>query len=176
MTQAMTEPVAQNPVANPRLVRPYDSTWMGVATALARTTGTDVVLWRVLFVVLTLFGGLGLGLYLLGVVAIPAEGVDRSLAERLVHGPDRRLSKGEVFLLAVVTVMTAGVIHGGDVLLPALYPNTFESAEEELKLGRATDWVGADGEVPRGAGGRQFRAGDTFVSLADVRALTFGAD
>ncbi len=62
----------------------------------------------------------------------------------------------------------------GDVLLPALYPNTFESADEDLKLGRATDWLGADGEVPRGVGGRQFRAGDGFVSLADVRVLTFG--
>ena len=64
----------------------------------------------------------------------------------------------------------------GDVLLPGLYPNTFEAADEELKLGRGTDWLGDDGEVPRGVGGRTFRAGDKFVSLADVRAVTFGGN
>jgi type VI secretion system protein ImpE len=80
----------------------------------------------------------------------------------------------DIILRPAHLVLDNGV--AGDVLLPALYPNTFESGDEELKLGRATDWLGADGEVPRGVGGRQLRAGDTFVSLADVRALTFGAD
>ena len=50
---------------SPRLERPHEAPLAGVCLALARTTGTDVVLWRVLFVVLTvvlaasLFGMLG---------------------------------------------------------------------------------------------------------------------
>lgn len=43
----------------------------------------------------------------------------------------------------------------GDVLLPGLYPGTHESADEELKLGRSTDWVETAG-VTRGVGGKQF--------------------
>lgn len=62
----------------------------------------------------------------------------------------------------------------GDVLLPALYPNTHLSADEELMLGRATDWVGADGDIPVGVGGRQLRVDDRFVSLAEVRVISFG--
>lgn len=64
----------------------------------------------------------------------------------------------------------------GDVLLPGLYPNTFEASDEELKLGRGTDWLGGDDDVPRGIGGRMFRAGDQFVPLSDVRAISFGAN
>jgi type VI secretion system protein ImpE len=79
----------------------------------------------------------------------------------------------DILLRPAHLVLDNGV--AGDVLLPALYPNTFDSADEELKLGRATDWVGEDGDVPRGLGGRQLRAGDQFLSLADVKVLTFGA-
>ncbi len=62
----------------------------------------------------------------------------------------------------------------GDVLLPALYPNSHASTDEELKLGRAADWVGEDGEPVRGVGGRQFRVGELFVPLADVKVIAFG--
>jgi type VI secretion system protein ImpE len=60
----------------------------------------------------------------------------------------------------------------GDVLLPGLYPNTHESADDELKLGRATDWL--DGLVHRGVGGKLFQtvAGDT-LPLAMWTELQF---
>ncbi len=94
---------------SPRLERPRESALAGVCTALARTTGTEPVLWRVLAVVLTLFGGIGVVLYLVGVVAIPKEGEQSSLAERLLHGPDRHLSRNQVLLVAVVVLAVAGV-------------------------------------------------------------------
>jgi phage shock protein PspC (stress-responsive transcriptional regulator) len=94
--------------ASPRLERPRDSAIAGVCTALARTTGTDPVLWRVLAVVLTFFGGIGVVLYVVGVVAIPKEGEQQSLAERLLRGPDRHLSRTQVLLVALVVVMVAG--------------------------------------------------------------------
>jgi phage shock protein PspC (stress-responsive transcriptional regulator) len=89
-------------VPSPRLERPAGTPLAGVCAALARTTGTDAVLWRVGAVVLALFHGLGLVLYLLGYVLIPEEGAGQSLAQRLVHGPDRRLRGGQVLLLGLL--------------------------------------------------------------------------
>jgi type VI secretion system protein ImpE len=47
----------------------------------------------------------------------------------------------------------------GDVLLPALYPGSFGNADDSLRLGRATDWVGDEGQPLRGIGGRLFLTG-----------------
>src|SRR5438445_2573751 len=88
----MTETDFATPFTSPRLERPADTPFLGVATALANTTGTDVVLWRVLFVVLSFFGGLGAALYLACYVSIPAEGAEHSLVSRVLHGPDRRVT------------------------------------------------------------------------------------
>lgn len=86
----------------PHLERPHDSAFRGVCAALARTTGSDVVLWRVLIVVLSFFGGVGIFLYLLGMLLIPAEGEQLSLGRRLLEGPDRRLSSGQLLLLGLL--------------------------------------------------------------------------
>jgi phage shock protein PspC (stress-responsive transcriptional regulator) len=114
----MTERMTETTFMSPRLERPRDTALAGVATALARTTGTDVVLWRVLFVVLTVFGGLGIALYLACVITIPNEGAQHSLVTRLLHG-DRRLTTRQVLLLALVLVVTAGALHdnGGAVVV-----------------------------------------------------------
>lgn len=66
-------------------------------------------------------------------------------------------------------VLTDGL--EGDVFLPGLYPGSHEHADDEIKLGRATDWLGADDEVFRGAGGKLFQAGDRHVRLIEVMAL-----
>jgi type VI secretion system protein ImpE len=42
----------------------------------------------------------------------------------------------------------------GDVLIPGLYPDSHLHADEAIKLGRATEWLGSEGEVARGAGGK----------------------
>lgn len=61
----------------------------------------------------------------------------------------------------------------GDVLLPGLYPGTHESADEELKLGRSTDWVETGG-ITRGVGSRQLLVGGDFRPFVSVLAVTFG--
>jgi phage shock protein PspC (stress-responsive transcriptional regulator) len=94
--------VSGEPSGSPRLERPARAPLGGVCAALARTTGTDPVLWRVGAVVLTVFHGLGIVLYLLGYVLIPAEGEAHSLGQRLVRGPDRRLTGGQVVLLVLL--------------------------------------------------------------------------
>src|SRR5262249_44439132 len=48
----------------------------------------------------------------------------------------------------------------GDVLLPALYPNSHEHADEAIKLGRAVDWLQTNEGVVRGVGAKTFLVGD----------------
>jgi type VI secretion system protein ImpE len=58
-----------------------------------------------------------------------------------------------------------------DVLLPGLYPDTHQHADDDVRLGRATEWDGEDGEVARGSGGRLYLTADAayrFVELTDL--------
>ena len=112
----MTESSAFAPA--PRLERPRDSAFRGVCTALARRTGTDPVLWRVLVLVLLFFNGLGAALYVAGIVAIPREDEEHSLAERLINGPDRHLNRNQILLVVLLVALTVGWIgHPSSVLV-----------------------------------------------------------
>jgi len=54
--------------------------------------------------------------------------------------------------------------------LPALYPGTHAAAEDNLKLGRLTDWIVPEGTGPvRGVGQHLLVAGDADVGLLEVR-------
>lgn len=117
----MTETTAPT---SPRLERPRDGGIAGVSAALARTTGTSIVLWRVLFLVLALFDGLGVALYFLGVVTIAKEGEAQSLGARLVHGPDRRLTAGNVLVLVLMVLSAGSLLDDGDGLLVVLVLST----------------------------------------------------
>ena len=67
------------------LYRPFEGRMAaGVAAGLARYTGVDVTIVRIAFVVLTLIGGAGIPLYLAGLLLIPDEGADQSLAASLL--------------------------------------------------------------------------------------------
>lgn len=60
----------------------------------------------------------------------------------------------------------------GDVLLPGLYPHSHESADEELALGRGTDWAEAGG-ITRGVGGKQFLCGGIVSPFVEWAVLSF---
>ena len=62
-----------------------DSVVAGVATGLARYLGMDVMIIRLAFVVLTIVGGAGIPLYLAGLLLIPEEGSDQSIAGSLIE-------------------------------------------------------------------------------------------
>jgi type VI secretion system protein ImpE len=64
--------------------------------------------------------------------------------------------------------------QNGEVYLPVLYPRSHEHPDEQVKLGRASDWLQADGGPVLGAGARTFLAGDDGVALAEWRELTMG--
>jgi phage shock protein PspC (stress-responsive transcriptional regulator) len=55
----------------------------GVAAGLARYLGVDVMIIRLAFVVLTIAGGAGIPLYLAGLLLIPEEGSEVSIAGSL---------------------------------------------------------------------------------------------
>jgi phage shock protein PspC (stress-responsive transcriptional regulator) len=67
------------------LCRPVqDGVVAGVAVGLARYLGVDVMIIRLAFVVLTIVGGAGIPLYLTGLLLIPEEGSDQSIAGSLI--------------------------------------------------------------------------------------------
>ncbi len=134
-----TAPPAAPPTTHPRrFERPADSPVRGVCAALAEVTGTDAVLWRVLFVVTSFFGGLGIVLYLLGIIAIPAQGEQRSTADRLLHGPDRRLGRGQLWPVVLLVIVGSLVVGDTDGLLIAAV----------LSVLALLWWRGRDGERP----------------------------
>ncbi len=134
----MTETSAPPAAPLHRFERPTDSPVRGVCTALAELTGTDAVLWRVLFVVTSFFGGLGIVLYLLGIVAIPAQGEPRSTADRLLHGPDRRLGRGQLWPVVLLVIVASLAFGDTDGLLIAAV----------LGVLALLWWRGHDGERP----------------------------
>ena len=59
----------------------------------------------------------------------------------------------------------------GDVFLPALYPDSHLHSDDQVKLGRSTDWTDpAQGPI-RGAGQRTFLCDDDGISLLEWRQL-----
>jgi phage shock protein PspC (stress-responsive transcriptional regulator) len=87
------------------LVRPVEGRYIaGVCAALGRATNTDPVLWRVVLPVLTVVGGLGGLLYLLGWVLIPAEGDTASPFEALIGRGHSSTSKAWTIVLSVVAL------------------------------------------------------------------------
>ncbi|MFI5913402.1 PspC domain-containing protein [Dactylosporangium sp. NPDC051541] len=67
------------------LVRPQQGRYVaGVCAAIGRATNTDPTLWRVIFAVLTLAGGVSIVAYLLGWLLLPAEGDTGSPLEALL--------------------------------------------------------------------------------------------
>jgi type VI secretion system protein ImpE len=76
----------------------------------------------------------------------------------------------DVILRPAHLVLRDGV--EGDVLLPGLYPSSHEHAEDEVRLGRATEWLEVPGEVARGSGGRLFLTGDRTIRLVELFMIT----
>lgn len=99
-------PPGPGATARDGLVRPLHGRYLaGVCAAIARATNTDPVLWRVLAVVLTIFGGIGLLLYLLGWLLIPEEGDTASPIEALAGRGTSNTSPVTVVVVAVIAAL-----------------------------------------------------------------------
>jgi phage shock protein PspC (stress-responsive transcriptional regulator) len=77
--------------ARAALRRPFEGRVLtGVAEGLARYFGVDTTLVRIGFVVLTVIGGAGVPLYLAGLLLIPDEGSDQSIAASIIESFQNR--------------------------------------------------------------------------------------
>ncbi|GIF19367.1 phage shock protein PspC (stress-responsive transcriptional regulator) [Actinoplanes tereljensis] len=97
------------------LVRPRQGRYVaGVCVALARATNTDPVLWRVLVAVLGILSGVGVLLYLIGWLIIPAEGDTASPIESLLGKGRSGMAPLSVVLLGAAAVISFGfIVHDG---------------------------------------------------------------
>lgn len=59
----------------------------------------------------------------------------------------------------------------GDVFLPAIYPNSHEHDDSQIKLGRTTDWKELEGGPVLGVGARMFFVGEESMPLLEWRNL-----
>lgn len=99
-----TAPVAAPAAARFGLVRPLQGRYVaGVSGALARATGTDPVLWRVVLAVLVCFGGIGAVLYAVVWLLTPEEGDTGSPVEALLG---RGLSSTSPVTVAVLSAIS----------------------------------------------------------------------
>ncbi|MEP6762342.1 MAG: PspC domain-containing protein, partial [Sporichthyaceae bacterium] len=92
---------------------------LGVAGGLGRYAGVDPLIFRILFVVLAVFGGSGILLYALGWLLIPDEGEEHSEAQRLLNGSARRSTVSTVvagLVAVIVGLFLVGGLPGPDLL------------------------------------------------------------
>ena len=61
----------------------------------------------------------------------------------------------------------------GDVYIPAIYQSLAEEDQENLLLGRATDWLGNEGEPVVGAGQKMFLVDERSISIMEIETLEF---
>lgn len=73
----------------------------GVCTGLGRHLDIDPVVFRILFAVLTFFGGLGILAYAACWLIIPETGEDSSEAQRLLTGPNVYVAAGAAALMVL---------------------------------------------------------------------------
>ncbi|GIJ44763.1 hypothetical protein Val02_16490 [Virgisporangium aliadipatigenens] len=102
------------------LARPLTGRYLaGVCAAVARATNTDPVLWRVMFAVLTVFGGIGLLAYLVGWLLIPADGDTASPAEAVL-GKGRSRTSGPVAVIGAAATLLMFLAVASAGLRPAV--------------------------------------------------------
>jgi len=63
----------------------------------------------------------------------------------------------------------------GEVFIPAIYADSDKSDDEDMKLGRATDWLEDGTGMVRGVGQRCFMVGEELKSIMEIDSLSFEA-
>ncbi|RSM51212.1 hypothetical protein DMB66_42515 [Actinoplanes sp. ATCC 53533] len=97
--------------AREKLIRPTRGRYVaGVAGAIGNATNTDPVLWRVLLAVLGFFGGVGVLIYLVGWLLIPAEGDTASPIESLLGRGRSTTAPLSIVLLGGAAALTFAFI------------------------------------------------------------------
>ena len=61
----------------------------------------------------------------------------------------------------------------GEVFLPALYPQTHTSDDDQLRLGRGTQWIEDAGAPVRGIGQRMYLVGEDTIPILQLKEITY---
>ena len=61
----------------------------------------------------------------------------------------------------------------GEVYIPTIYLGTGESGDDQLRIGRGTDWTSPDAGPVRGLGQRTFLMGEQDIPILQLHSLTF---
>lgn len=149
----------------------------GVAGGLGRAFGIDPILIRVAFVVLTVFGGFGGLLYVLGWLLLPADGDEVSAAEALLGRgrssvpPPLAVGLGVVAVISAFSMFSWGLRFlplaiGGVIMFSVLRRRRGGHWQRPLKPGQY-DWHGRDWD--RGTAGN----GSDRARRTDDRVRTF---
>lgn len=65
----------------------------------------------------------------------------------------------------------------GEVFIPTLYAGSHDATcANDIRIGRATDWVELEGGVVRGLGQRSFLVGEEDLSIMALEAIEFGVE
>ncbi|TAK71304.1 MAG: PspC domain-containing protein [Actinomycetota bacterium] len=122
MSDAYAAPPPGGPDPNPPLPPPVppprpplrrstsDRVLGGVCAGVARTLGVDPVIIRVLVAVLTVLGGAGVVLYVIGLLVIPEDGAQQSEGQRLLSG---RANATTITWLAIGAAVLVLLAFGG---------------------------------------------------------------
>jgi len=138
-----------------------NSVWAGVAAGVARRIDLAPWLVRLAFIIASLFGGIGLLLYVAGWVLIPADGEDDALLERWIRDGDRTNWAGVVLIgIAAVTLLGSVRFLDGEVVFAVallvvgilLYRGTFD---DRTPADRDSDGDTGGGEPEAGTSGEE---------------------
>lgn len=126
-TSPSPEPAQPRPPGPPsrEWVRPADGrVFAGVAQGAADALGISVGWARAIFILLALFGGLGVALYLAGWILMPAEGELESIAGGWARGIGgdgvRWVGIGLIVVAGIVLLSSTGFVRGGWIWASAL--------------------------------------------------------
>jgi type VI secretion system protein ImpE len=75
-----------------------------------------------------------------------------------------------IWISASITTWSGLSING---FLPALYPESYKHADEQIRMGRMTDWSSQAGSLVRGAGQQVFVFGNQDISILELREVHF---
>nr|WP_296065550.1 PspC domain-containing protein [uncultured Actinoplanes sp.] len=154
------------------LVRPKQGRYIaGVSGALARATNTDPVLWRVLLAVLGVMSGVGVLLYLIGWLVIPAEGEPASPIESLLGKGRSGMTPFTVVLLGGAAVLTFAFIVQDGVRAGLLAAAVILAAVLLIKRGQSN----ANAPAPEAATFPGAAPGTPPPAPADVETARFAA-
>ena len=76
-------------------------------------------------------------------------------------------------LLWTPATIEAGEGEAGDVYLPVLYVGSHSEKDDQLRLGKITDWRGLGDGLAGGAGQKTFLVDDSEMSILEIREIEF---